>query len=107
MNGLNLPGPGMDVLHTTIAYPCEYKLLLIVLFLDSICLLCCSCHFESYLPKMMRKDAQDARSESTERINKRVLTKGLENKNEELQCAIKVSLLHVLTNYWQLFVLIN
>lgn len=24
MNGLNLPAPGMDVLHTTVAYPCEY-----------------------------------------------------------------------------------
>lgn len=26
MNGLNLPGPGMDVLHTTVAYPREYDL---------------------------------------------------------------------------------
>jgi len=26
MNGLNLPGPGMDVLHTTVAYPRKYYL---------------------------------------------------------------------------------
>ena len=23
MNGLNMAGPGMDLLHTTVAYPCE------------------------------------------------------------------------------------
>lgn len=27
MNGLNVPAPGMDVLHTTVAYPRKFELL--------------------------------------------------------------------------------
>lgn len=74
MNGLNLPGPGMDVLHTTIAYPCKYKLFSLfffnlVLFYFYVFVSCCSSHLEYIAPKMMRKDAQPVRKAVANEIN--------------------------------------
>lgn len=68
MNGLNLPGPGMDVLHTTVAYPCKYKLLYNI-FLNFACfvLTCLSpavpVIYTFHSIEMMRKDALAVRND--------------------------------------------
>lgn len=72
MNGLNLPAPGMDVLHTTVAYPCEYELKKICFVLTfNIFVLGCPGILESGFYEMVRKDAQAVRNavENEGRIN--------------------------------------